>query len=76
MFSRSKNPLNNNTRIPPSITKKGSVMFDDGDGITFSTRTFDDNYYELDYYDIENNQPYYRENTGYIINSWDVNYKK
>ena len=78
-FGKAKNPFNKNVRVSPPSPKKGSVMFDEGDGIISSNRVFNDNYYELidgGYYDIENNQPYYRDEAGRIKNSWSVNYIK
>jgi hypothetical protein len=46
-LNKAPNPLNKTTKTTPAISKKGSVMFDDGDGIIYFNKTYTYDYYDL-----------------------------
>lgn len=78
-LNKAPNPLNKTTKTTPAISKKGSVMFDDGDGIIYFNKTYTYDYYDLNdggYYAVETGNVYYREKSGSVKQTWNVNYIK
>jgi hypothetical protein len=79
-FNRGKNPFNTQIRKPRrSLSKKGSVMFDENyAGIGSKVNISETGYYDIEngeeYFAIENGQRYYDDPIRSENTVWHVNY--